>query len=333
MAPPKTANEQLEAAHRSLRRLRWRVRFGTWLTAIVGLLLLGLVAGYFTYGYLEIASLQDPEQLVSLVGNTVDDAIPQLRQRLEDEVKNNAKSWAQQASEQAVAQAPSVRESLEEYICKGTDALIDELEIVGETEFRRILTENRSVLEQAMGELDDEDEISEGTVVLLEEAMEKELKMSMEDQVQAVLIMLGDVNRNMAVLALGENLNPVQQCERRVLMLARRLQEKYFAGVDIKDLAPSALTETFEQLETERLQQQREEAAAKSAESAKGDAADSEKPKAEKPEADDPEAPKADEPEEPKADKPEEEKPAQADESEGSPAEDQEAEEAEAPKS
>ena len=320
MASEKTANEQIEAAHRSLRKLRRRIRLGTWLTTIVGLLLLGLVAGYFVYGYTEISDLQDPELLVSLVGNTVDQSIPQVRKRLEDEVKNNAATWAQRASEEAVAAAPRLRETLEDSICEGTDSLIDELEVVGEKEFRRMLEENRSTMQQAIKELDDEDQISEGTLLLLEEAMEKELKVSMEDQAQAVLIMLSDVNANVERLAKGEDLNPVQQCERRVLMLARRLQLEWLGEVSIDDLAPKALTETVEQLEQERLQKQSDDAKKQTDKLSSGDA---------EPEAKQPEKPEAEEPE---AEEPEAEKPAEATEAESSPPADEKAEETEAPK-
>jgi hypothetical protein len=311
-AKTQSANEQLETARRELRKLRRWIRFGSWLTTIVALLLLGLVAWYFTYGYLEISALKDPEMLVSLVGQTIDQSIPQLRQRLEQEVDNNAKAWAQQASEQALAAAPTLRENLEDYICKGTDLLIDELEVVGEQEFRRVLAENRATLEKALEELEDEDEISDGTVLLLEEAMEKELQLSMQDQAQAVFAIVSDLNASMKTLAKGEDLNEVQQCERRVLMLARRLQLEHFGDVRIEDLAPKVLTEAVEKLETERLQQQTDEAAAKAALRPQSDAAQPEADKPDQPEAekaDKPEAEKADEPKAEKADEPKAEKP------------------------
>ena len=322
MASPQTANEQIEAAHRGLKKLRWRIRVGSWIATIVGLLLLGLVGFYFIYGYVRISEFQDPQLLVSLVGQTIDQSIPQLRQRVEAEVDNNASTWAQQVSEQALAAAPTLRGNLEDYICKGTDALIDELEVVGEREFRRMLTENRSTMEQALKELDDEHEISEGTVVLLEEALEKELQISMEDQAQAVLTMLSDVNKNMKQLAEGENLGPVQQCERRVLMLARRLQLEWFSDVRIEDLAPKALTETVEQLERERLQRQAADAAAETT-----------KPEAKQPEQSETAKPEAKQPEQSETDQPETEKTEQAAEADSSAAADEEAGETEAPKS
>jgi hypothetical protein len=336
MATPQTVNEQIEAAHRGLKKLRRRIRLGSWMTTIVGLLLLALVAGYFTYGYVQISGFKDPELLVSLVGQTIDQSIPQLRQRVETEVDNNAATWAQQVSEQALAAAPALRENLEDYICKGTDALIDELEVVGEREFRRMLTENRSTMEQALKELDDEHAISDGTVLLLEEALEKELQISMEDQAQAVLTMLSDVNKNMKQLAEGENLGPVQQCERRVLMLARRLQLEWFGDVRIEDLAPRALTETVEQLERERLQKQAADAAAETAKLSEGEPAKPEAKQPEQSETDQPDKPEAKQPEQSETDQPDQpetEKTEQAAEADSSPAADQEAGETEAPKS
>ena len=326
-AKTQSANEQVETVRQQLRKLRRRIRIGSWMTTIVGLALLCLVAFYFIYGYLEISTLKDPERLVALVGQTIDQSIPEVRKRLQQEVDNNAESWAQLASERALEAAPAAREKLEEYICKGTDLLIDKLEVVGEQEFRRMLGENRATLEKALKELKDEDEISQGTVVLLEEAMEKELQLSMQDQAQAMFAMVSDVNAGMKNLAENEDLNEVQQCERRVLMLARRLQLHYFGDVRIEDLTPKALTEAVEDLETRRLQQQAKDAAARRGERTQGDDAQPEAEEGDQPEAEkaeEPEAEKADEPEAEKADEPEAEK---ADEPEAEKADEPEAEE------
>jgi hypothetical protein len=260
MSSPQNVGKKLDGVYRKMRSVRRRVRVGSWLTVIIGLVLLGLVGFYFTYGYTQISGFQDPELLVSLVGQTVDDQIPIVRRRLEDEVKNNASTWAQQTSEQVLAAAPTIREELEKHIVEQTDTLIDELEVIGDKEFKRLLSENRSTLADALEQLKDEKEVSDGTMVLLEEAIEKEFKISMEDQAAALLTIVSDAHKNMKMLQKGENLTPAQERERRALMLARRLQLIHLGDVRIEDLAPAGVTEAVEKLEAERLQKKAEDA-------------------------------------------------------------------------
>ena len=70
--------DRTEAVYRQLRSLRRRFQLGSWIFLIVGGLLLAVVAGYFSFGYSEISDLNDPEKIVALVGQTVDDQIPIL---------------------------------------------------------------------------------------------------------------------------------------------------------------------------------------------------------------------------------------------------------------
>ncbi|MFH1266833.1 MAG: hypothetical protein ABIK89_13980 [Planctomycetota bacterium] len=274
MSSPKTVTERIEATHKELRALRRRFRRGSWITLIVGLALLLLIAGYFAYGYKEISSFKDPEGLVSLVGNTVDQQIPELRRRLEEEVKNNAGTWAEQASQQVVAAIPPLRQQLEDYTCARSDELIAQLNVLGEKEFRRILDENRPTVERALDDLQSGDEVSEEVVALLQAAMEKELQLGMEDQAQVVLTLLSDLNKNMKNLETGENLTPEQENERRVLMLARRLQLEQFGDVRLEAVSLPVVTEIAEQLERKRLEQQASSAAAEAAAPSTADAAE-----------------------------------------------------------
>lgn len=284
MSSSKTLTERIEAAHRELRALRRRFRRGSWITLIVTLALLFLVAGYFMYGYLEISAFKDPDLLVSWVGNTLDQQIPEVRRRLEEEVKRNAATWAEQASEQAVALMPPLRQQLEDYACAQTDVLIDQLNVMGEKEFRRILDENRSTVEQALKDLEADEAISEEAIALLEAAMEKELQLGMQDQAQVVFTLLWDLNQNMKNLKAGENLTPEQENERRVVMLARRLQVEHFGDVRLEEISAPVVTEVVEQLERTRLEQKASSAAKEVAAPSKTEAAEPDAAPAAKPE-------------------------------------------------
>jgi len=274
MSPSQTVTERIEATHRELRALRRRFRRGGWITLIVGLALLLLIAGYFTYGYVQISSFKDPELLVSLVGNTLDQQIPEVRRRLEEEVNKNADTWAEQASQQVVAAIPPLRQQLEDYACARSDELIAQLNVLGEKEFRRILDENRSTVEQALDDLQKGDEVSEEVVARLQGAMEKELQLGMEDQAQVVLTLLSDLNKNMKNLKTGENLTPEQENERRAVMLARRLQITHFGDIRLEEISAPVVTEVVEQLERTRLEQKASSAAAEAAAPSTAEAAE-----------------------------------------------------------
>jgi len=316
MSSSKTLTERLEAAHRRLRGLRRRLQLGNWITAIIGFALLLLVAGYFAYGYSQISDLRDPELIVSLVGGVLDQNIPEVRKTLEEQVKTNASVWAEQASEQVLLAMPTIRKGLEDYACKQADALIDELDVVGEKEFRRLLDKNRSTVKQAIQDLKDEKEVSDGVVLLLEEAMEKELQIPMQDQAEVLLVLLSDLNKNIKQLHEGENLSAEQQCERRVLMIAKRLQVEQFGDASIEELSPPVVKDLVEELERTRLQKRPSSASTGDTEPSnekrlESETGDKEEPKDEKPtesqkDAKGPPADqKADEPKTQKADQPE----------------------------
>jgi len=327
MSSSQTLTERIEASYRELRKMRRRFRSVTWITAIIGFGLLLLVAGYFCYGYLEISSFRNPDLLVSLVGNTIDQQIPLLRRRIETEVENNAATWAEQASQQVIAAIPTLRQQLEDYACDQTDALIDKLHVMGEKEFRRMLKENRSAVEQALKDLEDHDELSDGAVTLLEEAMEKELEVSMQDQAAMLLTIISDVNKNFKTLHENEDLNEEQQNTRRALMIAKRLQKEHFGDVRIEDITPTIVTDAVGELERSHLEKKAESAGPKAEEPAKGKDAGQSEVKQSSPPADQ----KADEPQADSQDTPKDEKASQPEEKQSSPPEDQKADEPEKP--
>jgi hypothetical protein len=319
-----TLVERGEAAQKELKKLRFRFLLGAWITGIVGLAILALLTIYFRYGYTEISSLKDPKFIVSLVGNLIDDQIPQARQTLESQVDANAAVWAQQASDQVVAYIPSVREQLEDLASQQVDKAIDQINFMGEKEFRRVLDENRETVTKALKDLEDDHEISEGVLVLLEEELAKELKMDKDALAGTSLVIAGDLNKSAKRLLEGKNLSEEQEHERRVMMIVRRLQNVQFgdAKLQVPTISSPEIVGSLEQLEHARLDREKEAAKAaveKPAESAKEEPAKpaeaaADKPAAEKaPEAKEenaakPEAAKADPPAKAEADSPAEEK-------------------------
>lgn len=252
---PKTPIERIAAAQSDLKSLRRRFQLGTWLTVIVGFGLLALLTAYFTIGYREISRFRDPDLIVSYVGQTIDDGLPRLRQQIQQRVDSDAPVWAEQASQQVLVMMPSFRKSAEEYACQQAEAAIDRIDVVGEREFRRILDENRDTVNRAIKDLENEHEVSDGVVLMLEEAIQKELQLSMEQQAAALLEIVKDVNKNMKQILANENLTAEQLAERRVLMLAKRLQQERFSDVRLDNLSSPVLTGIVEDMERTRLKQ------------------------------------------------------------------------------
>ena len=253
MSSSKKPEERIDAAQRNLKSLRRRFQFGTWMTVIIGFGLLALVSFYFYYGYKEISDLKDPELIVSLVGDTVDSQIPQLATMAKDQVDTNATVWAEQASQQALAQLPTLREWLEQAACKQADRGIKELDVVGEEKFRELLRNNRDTVARAIQDVKDDDEVSDGVVVLLEEALEKELGLGLQEQADVLFTLLNDMGENMELLQEGENLSDEQKAELRVLMLARRWQQETFGDVRFAPLELKPVETLVEEMERERL--------------------------------------------------------------------------------
>ncbi len=307
MASNQPLVDRTEAVYRELRSMRLRFRLGAWITLIVGGLLLMLVTVYFSYGYSEVSSFRDPELIVSLVGDMADQQIPTMRKLAQDQVDQNATAWAEMASEQVLTQVGPIREQIETLALQQSDEAIAKINVIGEKKFREILAQNRDTVQDAIDQLKDNQDVSEGAVIALQEAIEKEFLIDADSQVDALVTIVSDTNANMEELVTGENLSREQRAERRVLMLARRLHVDRFGDMSVKDIsdsiAPSVVGDLVEEAETQRLRNQAEEASADAAdEMAAVDTAVAEKPEEKK------EAPAEEKP----ADKPKEEaKPAE----------------------
>ena len=325
MASTQPLVDRSEAVYRELRSMRIRFRLGAWITLIVGGLLLLLVIGYFSYGYSEISSFRDPELVVSLVGDMADQQIPALKKMAEDQVNQNASVWAEQASEQVLAQAEPMRKQIEALAMQQADEAIAKIDVVGEKKFREMLEQNRETVQNAINQLKNDEEISEGAVIALKEAVEKEFQIDADSQVDALVTLVSDVNANMDKLVAGENLTREQRAERRVLMLARRIHVDRFGNMRLEHVSESipisAVSEIVEEQEEKRLRKVAKEASAdvpatetvemaaaeETATEAPAAETKTDKPKEEAKPADKPEAKKEAAAEEKPADKPKEE--------------------------
>lgn len=216
-------NAKIDAAQSKLAQLAAKQNSSATTTAVVGAILLVFIIGYFTYGYLQIAPILKPEQLVGFLSEQIDQNLPKLRKEVEKQVDQSAPKWAEQLSTQVKSAIPEVREQLEDYVIDQTDAMIDEVQLMTEEQFREILTDNRDMLTQGFEELGTSEEMSKESIAALETALEKQLQGDMRQQAAVVLETLNMLNEKIDVLARGKLLNREQRLEQRALMILRRL--------------------------------------------------------------------------------------------------------------
>ena len=325
MASNQPLVDRTEAVYRELRSMRRRFRLGAWTTLIVGGLLLVLVTFYFSYGYSEVSSFRDPELLVSLVGDMAEQQIPAMRKMAQEQVDQNADAWAEMASKQVLAQIGPARKQIESLALQKSDEAIAKINVIGEKKFREILAQNRDTVQNAIDQIKADEEVSDGVVLALQEAIEKEFKIDADSQVDALVTIVSDINANMEELVAGENLTREQRAERRVLMLARRIHVERFGDMSAEDFAGTVpvVNELVEDFETKRLRSQAKEASADAAAEMPATPKEEAKPaeKVEAPAKEDKPAEKAEE----KKEDPAEEKPADKPKEEAKPAEKAEA--------
>ena len=219
-------DSKLQAVENDLSKISTSMARSATLTGFIGVILMGAMLGYFIFGFGEIEDLTKPENLVALAGEVVNSSLPEIRESVQDTVKDQAPDWAQAVSDQAIGATPTIRESLEDHILAQTQTVISDAVNVSEAEFKKVLRENKDSFEQTIDELAEGEEYSEETLQIFLEAVNKEMGRDMEDQAQEVLGTLIALNEKLQKLASSTSLNKEEALERQTLMVIRRLQIK-----------------------------------------------------------------------------------------------------------
>jgi hypothetical protein len=215
--------QRVASAHRKVTQLHRQFRRGTWITAIVGILLLGLLSGYFAYGYTEISNLTKPEMLVNWVGDMVDNQIQGLANTAQSEVKAHASEWIDQACQQGIAYLPQGREQLEDVALKLTDEFVSKHTVMAEDMFRRVLKEHHGTIKDTLDQLAAKQDVSKELLAPLQAAIESELKVEMEAQAKDLLEALVEMDAKAQRLQDGANLDEGERIERRILAIVRQM--------------------------------------------------------------------------------------------------------------
>lgn len=219
-------DSKLQTVENELSKISTSMARSAKVTAVIGIILMAAMLGYFTFGFSEIEDLTKPENLVALAGEVVNSSLPEIRESVQSTVKDQAPDWAQAISDQAIGATPTIRESLEDHILAQTEGVIANGVNLGEAEFRKILRENKSSFEDTLDDLAEGEEFSEETMQIFLDAVNKELGRDMEDQAEEVLGTLIALNEKIQKLSSNSGLNKEEALERQTLMVIRRLQIK-----------------------------------------------------------------------------------------------------------
>lgn len=216
--------EQVNRLSRQIAQQESAIKRSTQVMGSIGLIGLVLIAGYYYYGYKEIARLLEPNTLVPFAAGMLEDRLPEAREALVAQISKSAPAWAEQVSLKAQQSIPDLRVKLEDYVLSETDKMAEQVTNLTEEKIRKALQENREVVEKGFKELADSDKLSEETLAALVAALEQELQTDMQAQSGEVLETLRFLSMRVQRLADGKDLDDEERSERRIAMLARRLQ-------------------------------------------------------------------------------------------------------------
>jgi hypothetical protein len=237
-------NGQLVAAQTELSQRGQGLRKSTNITVGIGVVLIVLMIGYFSYGLSEIGKLSDPNLLLPLIQvqleandlpKNLDDALGILKKEglptnvgslqtwLDDQIAENAPVIAKQFSDQAVKSADAVRLVVENYAVEQMGMLVDQGTDFTAEKFAQMVDENSLTIENAMKDLEENDELSKTTIDTLIAMLEAELGTDIQEQAGLVLGTLKALNAKLERLATADDLNAEEQAEKAALMIARQL--------------------------------------------------------------------------------------------------------------
>ncbi len=216
--------ERLNASQQKLNTLQAELNSSNRLTLTIGGLMLLLLAGYFAYGYSEIKRLVEPETLVPYGAQMIQERIPEARQAVVQQVSNSAPQWAEQVSTRLRDELPGIRAKMEDYFMKQSEEMLQQVTKISEEHMRKALKDNKDVLDTHIRELAEHEQLSDAGAEALVAALENELQADLKDQSEIVLDTVQMLDARVQHLALGQNLDEEEAVERRILMLARRLQ-------------------------------------------------------------------------------------------------------------
>jgi hypothetical protein len=222
----KSLDATLESTQQLLGRTASRLRLANSFTMIVGILIVVLLAAYFIFGYRQLAELMEPDTLVAAASTWIEEQLPVARRTVQEEVTRHAPDWAASLSKQAQSSLPELRGKLEEHVQLQVDEMAESAMAISEVQFRKFLRDNRESLRKSFEELAANPQLTDESLQLIEEMVDREFQFNMREGADDLFAILNLMTAKLTRLKSGKDLDEQERLERRVLMLARRLQQE-----------------------------------------------------------------------------------------------------------
>ena len=226
-----------------------RVARGSFITAIVGVIVCGWIAISFGVLYKWATELLTPKSLAANVEYMIVEGLPDLRKKLEPEIEKNAPDWARDLSQALQSQTPELRARLEDIIMEQVEEGLKTLQGFSAERFRGFVAQNRVDLADGFNSFQ-EPAKAKRFIADLHVAVEKSLGRDMEEQAEGMLHTFVDLNRKVKKLSKGEGLRNDEEVMREILMTAKRLQEESSRDPSEKKKAKASAPESESTEET-----------------------------------------------------------------------------------
>jgi hypothetical protein len=229
-----TLQSRLDQLQRDMAHERRRATRTPVFTILVGIVAIALLSAYFYIGYSAFKETTEPEKLVNVAEQMIDENLPQARRALEDEIKRSAPTFAESLSSQAQAAAPKAREKAVDLFIEQMEKTAQEATILSEDHFKAYIRANKDMLNRKFEELSKNDKLAQKSLEELEAPLETEFGGEMKIDGLSLSRDIGSIAANLKYLAANKNLTDEQRTERRWWMLARALFLKAGTGA-LKD--------------------------------------------------------------------------------------------------
>ena len=215
---------KLERLRRELASQASSIRRGNILTLLLGLLALGGLGAYFYWGYSQFSEVLQPDRVADTVATLVDDNVPGVRKSLEDEARKSAPAWAEGLSKQLREALPVGRRKLEDYVIDRTKETLQTGAVLTQEQFTKFVQDNKIALKSDIVDLTKGPILADSAIAELEKSLQAQLDSDLKTNANEMVYILTAFNEKLAKLAKNQKLDQTEAIERRLAMIARRVQ-------------------------------------------------------------------------------------------------------------
>ena len=235
-----STTERIERALQQIDRDQRQLRSSTVITLLISLVVIGLLAFYLRYAYVQIREVTEPQILVDAATSYVEKLVPETRTALQNEIKTNAPAWAASLSASARESVPTYRSQLEDHIVTQAEQLAETAISLTDNHVRSFMQSNKNQLQGIYNDLAAGGSISEQILDELAQKAGDTLGASMQASSLQLNRTLRDLVKQLADLKAGESLDEDQKVLRHAIMVARRVQLMSNDAEKLKELDQQA---------------------------------------------------------------------------------------------